>query len=179
VNADHEWLTRTFVNGGCLDMRVADLQSSRKVAGKNQIAWHLRAVQCIDLTTLAGDDMDSNVTRLCIKVRYSLVHTIYWGSVSVFQQPPTMPWSRIVLICCRWDVKSASPRWLVLSLRVCWWLMAWEEFNSGCLPQTVSQTHFPLAQFKTTIILLCMDLEYFFNSNIINVFRVMAVKKMQ
>jgi len=34
----------------------------------SQTAWLLRAVTCIDLTTLAGDDTMSNVQRLCYKV---------------------------------------------------------------------------------------------------------------
>ena len=33
----------------------------------NQLAWLLRAVTCIDLTTLSGDDTASNVERLCHK----------------------------------------------------------------------------------------------------------------
>lgn len=32
-----------------------------------QAAWLLKAVTCIDLTTLAGDDTPSNVHRLCLK----------------------------------------------------------------------------------------------------------------
>jgi len=35
----------------------------------HQAAWLLRATTCIDLTTLAGDDTDSNVSRLCHKAR--------------------------------------------------------------------------------------------------------------
>ena len=42
-----------------------------------QTAWLLKAVTCIDLTTLAGDDTPSNVHRLCLKaiqpVRYDLL----------------------------------------------------------------------------------------------------------
>ncbi len=32
-----------------------------------QAAWLLKAVTCIDLTTLSGDDTPSNVHRLCLK----------------------------------------------------------------------------------------------------------------
>ena len=31
------------------------------------MAWLLRAVTCIDLTTLAGDDTPTNVQKLCLK----------------------------------------------------------------------------------------------------------------
>jgi len=34
-----------------------------------QAAWELRAVSCIDLTTLAGDDTQTNVNRLCFKAK--------------------------------------------------------------------------------------------------------------
>lgn len=34
-----------------------------------QAAWLLRAVTCIDLTTLSGDDTETNVKRLCYKAR--------------------------------------------------------------------------------------------------------------
>ena len=40
-----------------------------------QAAWLCRAVTCIDLTTLSGDDTESNVDRLCLKaakpIRYN------------------------------------------------------------------------------------------------------------
>ena len=35
--------------------------------GKTQAAWLLRAVTCVDLTTLSGDDTAANVHRLCLK----------------------------------------------------------------------------------------------------------------
>ena len=45
-----------------------------------QAAWLLRAVTCIDLTTLAGDDTETNVARLCLKaarpVRKDLLQVI-------------------------------------------------------------------------------------------------------
>lgn len=34
-----------------------------------QSAWYLRAVSCIDLTTLSGDDTQANVKRLCFKAK--------------------------------------------------------------------------------------------------------------
>jgi deoxyribose-phosphate aldolase len=35
-----------------------------------QMAWLLRAITCIDLTTLAGDDTPGNVRRLCDKAKH-------------------------------------------------------------------------------------------------------------
>ena len=37
-----------------------------------QAAWQLRALACIDLTTLAGDDTPVNVTRLCVKAAHPI-----------------------------------------------------------------------------------------------------------
>ena len=37
-----------------------------------QIAWHLKAVTCIDLTTLSGDDTFTNVQRLCYKAKHPI-----------------------------------------------------------------------------------------------------------
>jgi deoxyribose-phosphate aldolase len=37
-----------------------------------QAAWLLRAISCMDLTTLAGDDTPGNVRRLCAKARHPL-----------------------------------------------------------------------------------------------------------
>ena len=36
--------------------------------GNNKIAWLLKAITFIDLTTLGGDDTVSNVNALCYKV---------------------------------------------------------------------------------------------------------------
>src|SRR5438874_4230745 len=41
----------------------------RSVKKEWQVAWLLRAITCIDLTTLAGDDTPGNVLRLCAKAR--------------------------------------------------------------------------------------------------------------
>jgi deoxyribose-phosphate aldolase len=43
---------------------------TRRTVKKNwQAAWLLRAITCIDLTTLAGDDTPGTVRRLCAKAR--------------------------------------------------------------------------------------------------------------
>ena len=51
-----------------LNRRAATLKTKRCVKKAYQAAWLLRACTCIDLTTLAGDDTDANVQRLCFKV---------------------------------------------------------------------------------------------------------------
>ncbi|XP_025098711.1 deoxyribose-phosphate aldolase-like isoform X2 [Pomacea canaliculata] len=53
----------------------------------SKAAWQLRAVTCIDLTTLAGDDTATNVRRLCYKalhpIRPELLKTMDMASAGV------------------------------------------------------------------------------------------------
>jgi deoxyribose-phosphate aldolase len=57
------------VNRSAVERRAATLGKRRTVKKEWQAAWLLRAVSCIDLTTLAGDDTPGNVIRLCAKAR--------------------------------------------------------------------------------------------------------------
>ncbi|MCS5603828.1 MAG: deoxyribose-phosphate aldolase [Paracoccus sp. (in: a-proteobacteria)] len=49
--------------------RAATLPVRRSLKKDHQAAWLLNAVRCIDLTTLAGDDTEDRVARLCAKAR--------------------------------------------------------------------------------------------------------------
>lgn len=44
-----------------------ELVCSKELVDEYRAAWLLRAVTCIDLTTLAGDDTNCNVSRMCFK----------------------------------------------------------------------------------------------------------------
>ena len=57
------------VNRSAAERRVASLPGRRSVKKEWQAAWLLKAVTCIDLTTLAGDDTPGRVRRLCAKAR--------------------------------------------------------------------------------------------------------------
>jgi deoxyribose-phosphate aldolase len=57
------------VNRSAAERRVASLGGRRSVKKDVQAAWLLKAVTCIDLTTLAGDDTPGRVQRLCAKAR--------------------------------------------------------------------------------------------------------------
>lgn len=57
------------VNRSAVERRAATLGARRAVKKAHQAAWLLRAVSCIDLTTLAGDDTPGRVRRLCQKAR--------------------------------------------------------------------------------------------------------------
>jgi deoxyribose-phosphate aldolase len=60
------------VNQPAVLRRVAGLNGSRSVKKDFQAAWLVRAIQCLDLTTLAGDDTFGRVRRLCAKARSPL-----------------------------------------------------------------------------------------------------------
>jgi deoxyribose-phosphate aldolase len=55
------------VNAPAVARRVQSLSARRGVKKEFQAAWLLKAVQCIDLTTLSGDDTPGRVRRLCAK----------------------------------------------------------------------------------------------------------------
>ena len=57
------------VNTPAAERRAASLPARRSVKKDWQAAWLLRAITCIDLTTLAGDDTAGRVQRLCAKAR--------------------------------------------------------------------------------------------------------------
>jgi deoxyribose-phosphate aldolase len=59
----------TRVNPSATQRRAATLGKRRSIKKEWQAAWLLRAVTCIDLTTLAGDDTPGNVQRLAAKAR--------------------------------------------------------------------------------------------------------------
>jgi deoxyribose-phosphate aldolase len=60
------------VNRSAVERRAATLPRRRTVKKEWQAAWLLRAITCIDLTTLQGDDTPGNVARLCAKARAPL-----------------------------------------------------------------------------------------------------------
>lgn len=66
---DLDWVRRVRVNLSAVERRAATLPTRRTVKKEWQVAWLLRAITCIDLTTLAGDDTPGNVRRLCAKAR--------------------------------------------------------------------------------------------------------------
>jgi deoxyribose-phosphate aldolase len=69
---DLDWLHRVHVNRSAVERRASTLVTRRTVKKEWQAAWLLRAITCIDLTTLSGDDTPGNVLRLCAKARQPL-----------------------------------------------------------------------------------------------------------
>lgn len=64
-----EWFKDVSVNRSASERRAATISARRSVKKEYQAAWLIRAIQCIDLTTLAGDDTAGRVGRLCAKAR--------------------------------------------------------------------------------------------------------------
>jgi deoxyribose-phosphate aldolase len=60
------------VNRSAVERRAATIPTRRTVKKAHQAAWLLRAITCIDLTTLSGDDTPGTVERLCAKARRPL-----------------------------------------------------------------------------------------------------------
>jgi deoxyribose-phosphate aldolase len=66
---DMDLISKIKINKSAVESRAATMGTRRTVKKEWQAAWLLRAITCIDLTTLAGDDTEGNVTRLCAKAR--------------------------------------------------------------------------------------------------------------
>jgi deoxyribose-phosphate aldolase len=62
-------LGRIRINRSAVERRAATLVARRAIKKNHQAAWLLKAVTCIDLTTLSGDDTPGRVRRLCQKAR--------------------------------------------------------------------------------------------------------------
>jgi deoxyribose-phosphate aldolase len=67
IPLDREWVESVRINTSAVERRAATLIARRTVKKDWQVAWLLRAITCMDLTTLAGDDSEERVRRLCAK----------------------------------------------------------------------------------------------------------------
>lgn len=67
IPLDLEWVNSIQVNRNAVNRRCSTLVARRSVKGTIQTAWLLKAVTCMDLTTLGGDDTPGTVQRLCAK----------------------------------------------------------------------------------------------------------------
>jgi deoxyribose-phosphate aldolase len=94
---DAGWFDNLRVNLSAAERRVATLPGRRSVKRDAQAGWLLKAISCIDLTTLSGDDTAERVRRLCAKavtpVRPDLLaalgfadRTLHTGAVCVYHR---------------------------------------------------------------------------------------------
>ncbi|KAM6321683.1 deoxyribose-phosphate aldolase [Aegotheles albertisi] len=66
------WMSKVHVNRPAVVRHAEQIKKWKTVKGNWQAAWLLKAVTCIDLTTLSGDDTPSNVHRLCFKAKHPI-----------------------------------------------------------------------------------------------------------
>jgi len=71
-----DWVQAVRVNTSSVERRAQTHVARRTVKKEWQAAWLLRAISCMDLTTLSGDDTDERVRRLCAKARQPIKHAI-------------------------------------------------------------------------------------------------------
>src|SRR5713101_1136098 len=64
-----DWVDAVRVNTSAVERRAQTIGTRRTVVNEWQTTWLLRAIMCMDLTTLSGDDTDERVRRLCAKAR--------------------------------------------------------------------------------------------------------------
>jgi len=69
IPLDLNWVHEVRVNTSAVERRAQTEVARRTVKKEWQAAWLLRAISCMDLTTLSGDDTDERVRRLCAKAR--------------------------------------------------------------------------------------------------------------
>jgi len=71
-----DWVKQVRVNTSAVERRAQTHVARRTVKKEWQAAWLLRAISCMDLTTLSSDDTDERVRRLCAKARHPVEHQI-------------------------------------------------------------------------------------------------------
>ena len=69
---DLDWVGQVRMNRSALERRAGSIGARRTVKKDYQLAWLLKAITLIDLTTLNSDDTDGRVERLCAKARHPL-----------------------------------------------------------------------------------------------------------
>ncbi|MEO6983459.1 MAG: deoxyribose-phosphate aldolase [Edaphobacter sp.] len=67
-----DWVEEIRVNTSAVERRASTVGTRRSVKKHWQAAWLLRAIACMDLTTLSGDDSVERVKRLCAKAKHPL-----------------------------------------------------------------------------------------------------------
>jgi len=71
-----DWVRAVRVNTSAVERRAQSQVARRTVKKEWQAGWLLRAITCMDLTTLSGDDTEERVRRLCAKGRHPIQQEI-------------------------------------------------------------------------------------------------------
>ena len=67
ISLDLDWVDAVRVNRSAVERRCSTLVKRRSIKKEWQAAWLLKAIRCMDLTTLSSDDTPGRVQRLCSK----------------------------------------------------------------------------------------------------------------
>ena len=67
IPLDLDWVDAVQVNRSAVERRCLSLTKRRSIKKEWQAAWLLKAIRCMDLTTLSSDDTPDRVRRLCSK----------------------------------------------------------------------------------------------------------------
>ena len=89
VALEPSWFESIAINPSAVERRAASLPGRRSVKNEHQAAWLVRAVTCLDLTTLAGDDTPGRVRRLCAKARRPFDDDLV-AALGLEDDPPTV-----------------------------------------------------------------------------------------
>ncbi|TSD90840.1 deoxyribose-phosphate aldolase [Mycobacterium sp. KBS0706] len=84
-----DWVEAARVNLSAAERRAATMTTRRTVKKEYQAAWLVKALTCMDLTTLAGDDTPGRVQRLCAKARHPLRDDLV-EALGLSDRPPTV-----------------------------------------------------------------------------------------
>ena len=67
INLDINWINNLKVNLSAIERRTSTITKRRTVKKEYQVAWLLKSITLLDLTTLSGDDTFGKVEKLCQK----------------------------------------------------------------------------------------------------------------
>jgi len=128
---DLAWINSVRINLPAVKRRAETLGTKRTVKMQWQAAWLCRALTCIDLTTLSGDDTDANVQRLCLKaakpLRKDILEAIGMDEVGL----------SVGAVCVYPSRVGDAVRWL-------------EKFKASHIPVAAVATGFPSGQYSLT-----------------------------
>ena len=95
MELDLDWALSVQANTSAIERRCQSIPGRRSIKKDHQAAWLLKAITCIDLTTLSGDDTEDRVRRLCQKAKFPVRNdllkafeidpgTIHTGAICVY-----------------------------------------------------------------------------------------------
>ena len=88
---DIDWINNINVNLSAVERRTSSLTKRRTVKKEFQVAWLLKAITLIDLTTLSGDDTFGKIEKLCQKAHNPVSEIIFPSGATTQALPISLP----------------------------------------------------------------------------------------